>query len=73
MALIDLISQPKTIAWAIGLAWFIYLVSIAIYRLYLSPIANFPGPKLAALTLWYDYLIHLVQVKCLLLISIDCD
>lgn len=30
-----------------------YTVYGAIYRLFLSPIAGFPGPKLAALTLWY--------------------
>jgi hypothetical protein len=30
--------------------WVLYIIGVAIYRLYLSPIAKFPGPKLAALT-----------------------
>jgi hypothetical protein len=34
-------------------ALLLYTIYGAVYCLYLSPIAGFPGPKLAALTLWY--------------------
>ncbi|CEO59187.1 hypothetical protein PMG11_03870 [Penicillium brasilianum] len=40
---------------SLGIAGVIYVVYVAIQRLWLSPIAHFPGPKLAALTMWYEF------------------
>ena len=39
----------------------VYYAIVAVYRLYLCPIAKFPGPKLAALTFWYEFYYDVVK------------
>ena len=42
---------PALVAMLLG----VYSVYGAVWRLYLSPIAHIPGPRLAALTLWVEF------------------
>jgi hypothetical protein len=55
------LGTPQGTIFATAFAsYIVYLVGLAIYRLYLSPIAKFPGPKLAALTRWYEFYYEIV-------------
>ena len=50
-----------TLAYAVGILALLWLVSLTVYRLTLHPLAKFPGPRLAAVTRYYEGYYDLIQ------------
>lgn len=42
-------------AASIGASFVVYYIGLIIYRLYFHPLAKFPGSRLAASSLWFEF------------------
>lgn len=54
-------ADPASLLLGCTLVLAAYGVLLAVYRLFFSPISQFPGPRLAAATGWYEFYYDVIQ------------
>jgi len=59
--MLDIVLRGGVLPIAFVIAPLLYFVGLAVYRLVFSPIAKFPGPKLAAATYLYEIYYDVVK------------
>ena len=55
------VSHIQDVSYTLAGLFAVWIAYIVIYRLYFSPLAKIPGPKLAALTTWYEFYYDVIQ------------
>jgi membrane protein YqaA with SNARE-associated domain len=60
MELSSWLATPSLLAQAVG-TFVVYVLGLFAYRLFFHPLAKFPGPKLAALSNWYEFYYDVLQ------------
>lgn len=53
--LLDVLVFPKNMLFRFAVSLAAYMATVTFHRLWINPLSNFPGPRFAAATFWYEF------------------